>query len=50
LWPMRDKLAVNDLDYFGTFGDAPVIAGVEELELSFAPLEGQEKNTMVLKV
>jgi NCS1 family nucleobase:cation symporter-1 len=29
-WPMPDKLAVDDADYFGTFGDAPVIDGFEE--------------------
>ena len=29
-WPMPEKLAVDDVDYFGTFGDADVLRGVEE--------------------
>ncbi|KAF9774415.1 hypothetical protein IL306_007586 [Fusarium sp. DS 682] len=29
-WPMPEKLAVDDVDYFGTFGDAPVLQGVDE--------------------
>ncbi|KAJ0382730.1 hypothetical protein COL922a_011948 [Colletotrichum nupharicola] len=32
LWPMPEKQAVDDLDYFGTFGDAPVLRGVAELD------------------
>ncbi|RBR24513.1 uncharacterized protein FIESC28_02709 [Fusarium coffeatum] len=29
-WPMPEKLAVDDVDYFGTFGDADVLRDVEE--------------------
>ncbi|KAH7174874.1 NCS1 nucleoside transporter [Fusarium flagelliforme] len=29
-WPMPEKLAVDDMDYFGTFGDADVLQGFEE--------------------
>ncbi|KAF4931496.1 Uracil permease [Colletotrichum viniferum] len=32
LWPMPEKQAVDDLDYFGTFGDAPVLRGMAELD------------------
>lgn len=24
-WPMPEKLAVDDLDYFGTFGEPPIV-------------------------
>ncbi|GKT46768.1 transporter aclS [Colletotrichum spaethianum] len=30
-WPMPEVLTVDDLDYFGTFGDAPVLREVAEL-------------------
>ncbi|KAF4448382.1 putative uracil permease [Fusarium austroafricanum] len=30
LFPMPEKLAVDDLDYFGTFDDTPVLQGIEE--------------------
>ncbi|KAI1070256.1 hypothetical protein LB507_010369 [Fusarium sp. FIESC RH6] len=33
-WPMPEKLAVDDVDYFGTFGDANVLRGVEEKDSS----------------
>jgi len=29
-WPMPEKLAVDDMDYFGTFGDTDVLQGFEE--------------------
>lgn len=29
VWPMQDKLAVDDMDYFGTFDELPVIRGVD---------------------
>ncbi|RFN54337.1 ncs1 nucleoside transporter [Fusarium flagelliforme] len=29
-WSMPEKLAVDDMDYFGTFGDANVLQGFEE--------------------
>ncbi|KAJ4257986.1 hypothetical protein NW762_008123 [Fusarium torreyae] len=29
-WPIPDKFAVDDVDYFGTFGDVPVLRGIEE--------------------
>ncbi|KAH6886839.1 NCS1 nucleoside transporter [Thelonectria olida] len=48
-WPMPDKLALDDLDYFGTFGDAPIIAGVEASRPSFVPSEEHEKHPMSSK-
>lgn len=31
-WPIQDKLAVDDDDYFGTFGDSPIMRGSESPE------------------
>ncbi|KAI9155566.1 NCS1 nucleoside transporter [Paramyrothecium foliicola] len=31
-WPIPEKLAVDDLDYFGTFGDAPVLTDGENAD------------------
>ncbi|KAI1778577.1 NCS1 nucleoside transporter [Hypoxylon cercidicola] len=33
-WPVPERTAVDDLDYFGTFGEAPVLDGVGSLEES----------------
>ncbi|KAF7558412.1 hypothetical protein G7046_g5735 [Stylonectria norvegica] len=44
-WPISDKLAVDDLDYFGTFGDPPVIRGVESTRTE-SPIEADEKRAM----
>lgn len=32
-WPVPDRLAVDDADYFGTFGEAPVLDGVGSPEV-----------------
>ncbi|KAM0192257.1 hypothetical protein ACHAPI_008431 [Fusarium lateritium] len=40
--PMPDKLAVDDADYFGTFGDAPVINGLEEKHSPSESIHGEK--------
>ncbi|KAH6991421.1 uracil permease [Ilyonectria sp. MPI-CAGE-AT-0026] len=48
MWPISDKLAVDDLDYFGTFGDLPVI--VEDFPSPSPSIHGDEKHPGVEKV
>ncbi|KAF7550218.1 hypothetical protein G7Z17_g5852 [Cylindrodendrum hubeiense] len=50
IWPISDKLAVDDLDYFGTFGDPPAILGVEDFPSRSMSLQGDEKRHVVEKV
>ena len=42
-WPMPEKLAVDDVDYFGTFGDADVLRGIEEKDSSYSLREDKRK-------
>jgi NCS1 family nucleobase:cation symporter-1 len=41
-YPMPEKLAVDDLDYFGTFGDPPVIDGKDNLDVEEVILDGEK--------
>ncbi|SPJ88940.1 related to uracil permease [Fusarium torulosum] len=41
-WPMPDKLAVDDMDYFGTFDDAPVLNGFEEKPSPSSSIRGDK--------
>ncbi|KAJ9137270.1 NCS1 nucleoside transporter [Pleurostoma richardsiae] len=43
-FPIQDRLAVDDIDYFGTFGDPPVISGVEDAAGVSTPVEIDEKE------
>lgn len=48
--PMPEKPAVDDLDYFGTLGDAPVLRGVAELDVSSISEAVGEKSRAGQKV
>lgn len=39
-WPVPERLAVDDMDYFGTFGEAPVLDGVG------SPEEGSMRGSL----
>lgn len=43
-WPIPDKLAVDDFDYFGTFSDAPIVSGVEDSRGAGTPAESLQAN------
>lgn len=43
-WPISDKLAVDDFDYFGTFADAPIVSGVVGIEGVRTPAESLQPD------
>ncbi|KAM5357480.1 hypothetical protein ACJZ2D_016219 [Fusarium nematophilum] len=42
-WPMPEKLAVDDVDYFGTFGDPPVLRGIDDKPSSMGSSPGDKQ-------